>query len=304
MSDPTTISPPGLLTRAIRAVPAVKYALGIGGIIAVIAIVSSFGLGFQVAFFGTIVMLVLMTVLVIFASFAGQPSSSFHAQALVFTWFSLILFMATAVVLFTSVFWGSPVDLRNLLGVKIEAVHKPEQQIEPTPAKQLPDAVVNRQPVAVKPAEHNTQPKTHSVHKKTTPPKQPETTLVAQVPKTADPQPAIDERRSMESEHEADDSAWWAIVTMNEAVANPQGNDQGRVNMDRQEAQQNWALAIKGWNVALKTAHDPQRISNLRTKIAQRSGLTCNVTHNCIVNGTGFHHYQDISVPIAELPVL
>jgi hypothetical protein len=128
MSSEAIQNPPGFLRAAVHAVPAVKYALGIGGIIAVIAIVASFGIGFRVAIFGTVVMLVLMVVLVIFAGLAGQESSSFHAPAIVFTWFSLILFMAVAVVLFTSVFWGKPVDLRSLLGVKAA-----ETKIEPGP---------------------------------------------------------------------------------------------------------------------------------------------------------------------------
>jgi hypothetical protein len=92
MPDPTIISPPSLINRAIKAVPAVKYALGVGGIIAVIAIVSSFHIGVAAALFGTVVMLALMTVLVLFANLAGQKSSSFRAPALVLlgsAWFFL-----------------------------------------------------------------------------------------------------------------------------------------------------------------------------------------------------------------------
>src|SRR5580658_6581886 len=83
-----------ILKSAIKAVPAVKYALGIGGIVAVVAIVKSFGLGFKVAAFGTIVMIVLMSILLLFATAAGQKSSHPQVPALVFTWFCLMLFMA------------------------------------------------------------------------------------------------------------------------------------------------------------------------------------------------------------------
>jgi hypothetical protein len=138
MSQELSPSVPALLRQAIKAVPAVKYALGIGGIISVIAIVSEFGISLRVALFGTIVMLVLMTVLVIFASLAGQKSSTFHVPALVLTWFCLILAMAVAAVLFTSVFWGQPVNLRNLLGVQAESDQILLQAPPPPPDAPLP----------------------------------------------------------------------------------------------------------------------------------------------------------------------
>jgi hypothetical protein len=101
-----------LITEAIRAVPAVKYALGIGGVIGVIAIVKSFGIDYRVAVFGVVIMLVLMTVLVIFAKLTAKRESVFHWPAIIFTWFALILIIATAIALFTSVFWGRPLELR------------------------------------------------------------------------------------------------------------------------------------------------------------------------------------------------
>ena len=61
MSSPTpTPAISNFLDRAVKAVPAIRYALGIGGVIAVIAIVFSFGINAKVAIFGTIIMLVLM----------------------------------------------------------------------------------------------------------------------------------------------------------------------------------------------------------------------------------------------------
>jgi energy-coupling factor transporter transmembrane protein EcfT len=106
-------SPTSILKQAIKAVPAVKYALGVGGIVAVIAIVSSFGISANAAIFGTIIMLVLMVVLVVFASLVRKQGTPGSLPALVFTWFSLLLFMATAVLLFTSAFWAKPLDLKT-----------------------------------------------------------------------------------------------------------------------------------------------------------------------------------------------
>lgn len=107
------ISPITLLREAIRAVPAVKYALGIGGAVALIAIVFSFGIDARVAFVGAVVMLILMGVLVVFARMAGLPGTKLVLPALAFTWFALLLFMAVSVCLFTSVFFSNPVNLRH-----------------------------------------------------------------------------------------------------------------------------------------------------------------------------------------------
>lgn len=108
--------PLAIIREAIRAVPAVKYALGIGGIIAVIALVFSLQIDLKVAIFGTVVMLVLMGVLVIFAKMASMRSLRFFVGPIrVFTWFVLVLFMMVAFSLFTSVFFKIPVDLQDLL---------------------------------------------------------------------------------------------------------------------------------------------------------------------------------------------
>ena len=75
------MQPAKVLNEAIKAVPAVKYALGIGGVIALIAIVKGFGIDYRVAGFGAVIMLVLMTMLVVFAKLAAKPESDFHLQA-------------------------------------------------------------------------------------------------------------------------------------------------------------------------------------------------------------------------------
>jgi hypothetical protein len=53
-----------VLRQAVKAVPAVRYALGIAGIFAVIAIVQGFRIDLRIAVFGAIIMLVLMTLLI------------------------------------------------------------------------------------------------------------------------------------------------------------------------------------------------------------------------------------------------
>jgi hypothetical protein len=107
-----SISPVRILKDAIKAVPAVRYALGISGILAVVAISFSFRLDPRIAVFGALIMLILMTALVIFARLTVLPESSISRPAIVFTWFALLLVMATAVALFASVFFRTPVDLQ------------------------------------------------------------------------------------------------------------------------------------------------------------------------------------------------
>jgi hypothetical protein len=101
-------SPAQFLREATRAVPAVKYAVGIGGVIAVLAIVRSFSISPTLAVLGAIVMLFLMGVLVVFARMSALGKTHMLLPALVFAWFVLILFMLTSLALFGSVFLGSP----------------------------------------------------------------------------------------------------------------------------------------------------------------------------------------------------
>lgn len=97
------------------AVPAVRYALGIAGIAAAIAIVGSFKLGLAVAALGTIVMLGLMTALLVFARLAGAgttgPSgepSILEGPAYLMVWVFTLLTCATGVMVFSVTFFGFP----------------------------------------------------------------------------------------------------------------------------------------------------------------------------------------------------
>lgn len=93
---------------------------------------AGFKIDFRVAVFGTVIMLVLMTALVIFAKTAGTASVGFAGPAIVLTWFSLLLMMATATALFTSVFFKWPVDLQWVLQRKDSGTDK-QSTIEPKP---------------------------------------------------------------------------------------------------------------------------------------------------------------------------
>src|SRR5450830_640648 len=102
------MNPLQLLREATKAVPAVRYALGVVGIVATIAIVRGFHLQWSVALIGTLVLFVFMIILVVFAQVAQAPSGEFRLPVLVITWFVIVLFMASASVLFSSVFFNRP----------------------------------------------------------------------------------------------------------------------------------------------------------------------------------------------------
>lgn len=121
-----SFAPLKLLQQAIRAVPAVKYALGIAGIIAAIAIVKGFNLDLRIAGFGTIIMLIFMTVLVVFARLTKAAPGPFVVPMVIFTWFAILMTMTVATLLLTSVFWQKPVDLQDWIA-KTKTVQEPNK---------------------------------------------------------------------------------------------------------------------------------------------------------------------------------
>jgi tetratricopeptide (TPR) repeat protein len=104
-----------ILQDAIEAVPPVRYALGIAGIASAVALVRALGISLRVAFVGTVVMLLLMTVLVVFARLASLAKGLLRLPALVLTWFSLVLLMVVSALLVSCVFFRQPLDLSRWL---------------------------------------------------------------------------------------------------------------------------------------------------------------------------------------------
>jgi hypothetical protein len=104
--------PLNVLREAIRAVPAVKYALGVAGIAAAVSIVAGFRINLRVAVLGVVIMLGLMTVLVIFSSFARSGIASLKQLGLILAWPFVFLTVATAFFIFTGFFfsWPRPLD--------------------------------------------------------------------------------------------------------------------------------------------------------------------------------------------------
>lgn len=105
-------NPLKILREATKAVPAVRYALGVSGLAGAIALIFSFGLSPKVALWGLIAMLFLMALLLVFARLSTLPQGHFLVPALIFLYTTVTLFAFTGIFFFTSVFFKWPVDLR------------------------------------------------------------------------------------------------------------------------------------------------------------------------------------------------
>jgi hypothetical protein len=109
------LNPSIILKQAVKAVPSIKYALGIAGLVSVIAIVQSLRVDYKIAVIGGLAILLSMSVLVIFAHASVLGPKYLIIPSLVLVYFSLFLLLATAFFLFSSVFFKWPVNLQHWL---------------------------------------------------------------------------------------------------------------------------------------------------------------------------------------------
>jgi hypothetical protein len=105
----------GIIREATKKVPALRYALGVAALAAVVALVKTFQINFRAAVWGTIILLFLMVILVVFAKLAASQSSVFVGPVKVLMWTCVIAFVSTTALLFSSVFFGVPQDLKSWL---------------------------------------------------------------------------------------------------------------------------------------------------------------------------------------------
>lgn len=128
-----------LLREAVKAVPAVRYALGIGGVLAAVSLVFVLKIDPRIAFIGIVVTLIFMSILVIFANGAAAENDNIRLPSLVFTWFSLTLFMATGVCLFTSLFFSLPLNLTTwIVQAQVTPTVLPSEASHPATQTELP----------------------------------------------------------------------------------------------------------------------------------------------------------------------
>jgi len=108
------MNPLTLLTKAITAVPAVRYALGVAGVAAVVAIILGLKLNPQVAVLGTLTVIAFMFVLLIFAKVAGQKdSNALLLPAQILVWFYTIATVVVTTLFISSYFAHRPISFEK-----------------------------------------------------------------------------------------------------------------------------------------------------------------------------------------------
>jgi hypothetical protein len=111
-----SLNPLTILKDAVKAVPAMKYALAVLGLVAVVAIVSLWRVKYEVAIFGAVIILGLMVPVLVFARLTTVRPGKLVVPALVMMWSFLLLTVATAFLLFTCAFFRWPKPLIELTG--------------------------------------------------------------------------------------------------------------------------------------------------------------------------------------------
>jgi hypothetical protein len=126
----------GVLHTAIEAVPSVKYALGVAGIIAAVALVKGYFSSAAAALLAGAGMVALMVVLLVFAAASRLAARTLQLPALVFTWAIMTLFIMASCLLMLSVFFRWPAPFPELLKQSfspevLSALPAPEPSAQP-----------------------------------------------------------------------------------------------------------------------------------------------------------------------------
>jgi hypothetical protein len=109
------ITPITMLREAVRQVPALRYAIGVGGIAAVVAIVlTAWKLEPQTAILGGLTVLVAMVILVVFAALSKTGPRVLRPLALSLAWAFLVLTVAVAMLFVSCAFFDQPKKLQCL----------------------------------------------------------------------------------------------------------------------------------------------------------------------------------------------
>ena len=126
-----------IIRESIKAVPAMKYALAVAGLLAVVALVAALRVSPQIAVLGAVVTLALMVAMVVFARLTTTAPRHFFLPVRVMMWGFLAVTISTACMLFTSAFFQWPRDLRELVSTKpnssAAAVPIPAKAATPAP---------------------------------------------------------------------------------------------------------------------------------------------------------------------------
>ncbi len=115
-----------VITKAIKAVPAVKWALGVAGVLAALSLGLMFFKSAPAAIAGAIAMMFLMVLLRVIAEAVRDRSNNLRLPVLAVVWTVVLLFIGFCGTTFSSIAFGKPLEFQDLVGrVLGTAEHKP-----------------------------------------------------------------------------------------------------------------------------------------------------------------------------------
>jgi hypothetical protein len=114
------LTPASLVKAARSAHPAFKYATAAAGIAGIVVILTKYGTSYATLVFGSILVLVVMVMFLVFSQAAALAKVHLTLPATVLVWAFLILGVLTASLLFTSAFVDAPLPFRSFIIRQLE----------------------------------------------------------------------------------------------------------------------------------------------------------------------------------------
>lgn len=110
------IDPFKVLRESMKGLPAMRYALGISALLALLALARSWGIDLRVAGFASLVFFILLVPLLLFSQLTESVKDGpLKYPCLVMLWASILICIACWLSLFTSIFFSFPRDLSKWL---------------------------------------------------------------------------------------------------------------------------------------------------------------------------------------------
>lgn len=113
---PDFLNPAKMIARALRAVPETRWAVAVGGLLAVVAIGASMFSDWRVGVVGVAILFFFMVLFVGFARLSKSDSKGTRVASLLLVWGVVVMFLGTAFLTITSVFFGWPQNLTSVFG--------------------------------------------------------------------------------------------------------------------------------------------------------------------------------------------
>jgi len=129
------LTPASFIAAARAADPTFKFAILVAGILGIIVTFAKFGVSFGTLIFGTIVLIALMILYVVFAQAANLAKSKMDIPARVLVWAVLVIVILALIGLTTSAFFNGPLPIRDWIVQKLGTKTTPNLQANRPPAQ-------------------------------------------------------------------------------------------------------------------------------------------------------------------------